>query len=337
MTLALSFAVGDHCIGNWRRPFVIAEAGSNFNQNLDTGKRLIDAAALSGASAVKFQLFRADELYPDRGSAHAAFKAVELNPDWVPHLSEHAKVQDLVFMASAFDPKSLQVLENVSTLVHKVASSELTNLKLVRKMARTGKPLIMSTGMCDLGDVHNAIEVAGISGCSEIALMQCGAVYPLPLEDVHIRAIDLMRSTFACPVGFSDHTLGFVAAIAAVGCGASIVEKHFTLDKNAVGPDHYFALEPEELTRFVAHIREAYVALGLPVKKMLRQEQLEARRSGLYAARDIASGTILSREDIISRRPAIGVRDRFESVVLGTKCMTDIPKDAAITWDAMGD
>ena len=330
------FNISGRVIGDGEHLLIIAEAGSNFNQNLDTGKHLIDAAARAGADAVKFQLFSADELYPSGGEMHAAFKAAELDPAWVPILAEHADDRSLAFMASAFDTKSVQILNDVDVPAHKVASSEVTNLKLIRKMSQAGKPLIISTGMCDLSDVHDAVLVAEASGCSEIALMQCGAVYPLPPEDANLRVMDVLKATFSCPVGFSDHTLGMGISVAAVGRGASVIEKHFTLDRSSKGPDHFYALEPDELNLFVANLREARLSLGSPIKRMLPQERKAGRRYGLYAARDISAGTVLSRDDLAIQRPAAGVDRRFFEVVVGATCLHDVPKDAPINWSEIG-
>lgn len=335
MLLDPIFDINGRTIGVGHSPFVIAEAGSNFNQDLDTGKRLIDAAAKSAADAVKFQLFRADALYPDGGDIHAAFKAVELDPDWVPVLARHAADQGLAFMASAFDLESLGVLEAVGVAAHKVASSETTNLKLVRAMAATGKPLFVSTGMCDLADVDEAVTAIEESGCARVVLLQCGAVYPLPPEDANLRVMDTLATAYGCPVGFSDHTLGVAVSTAAVGRGASAIEKHFTLDRSAEGPDHFYALEPDELDRFVSGIRDAHAALGGAVKRMLTQERSGGRRDGLYAARDIAAGTVLTARDVAVRRPAVGMRGRFLGVVLGSVCARDVAKDAPIDWDAV--
>ena len=203
-----TFDVNKVTVGGSNEPYFIAEAGSNFDQDLNTGLHLIDIAADAGANAVKFQLFRADALYPDGGKIHAAFKAVELNPDWVPKLAEHAASQHLTFLASAFDPESIKVLESIGVPAHKIASSETTNLKLLDQFAETGKPLFLSTGMCDLIDVQDAVARCLARGNNQIALLQCGAMYPLPPEHAHLRAMDLFRNVFATPVFQNPLELG---------------------------------------------------------------------------------------------------------------------------------
>ena len=172
--------------------------------------------------------------------------------------------------------------------------------------------------------------------CSQVALMQCGAVYPLPPEDAHLRVMDVLQASFSCPVGFSDHTMGIGVSVAAVGRGASLIEKHFTLDRSSEGPDHFYALEPSELDRFVANLRDAHSALGAPIKKILPQERKTGRRYGLYAARDLSAGSVFSEDDLVVRRPAAGIDGRFVQVVVGATCLNDICKDAPINWDEVG-
>ena len=333
MALAAEFSIGDSRIANGAPPFVVAEAGSNFDQSLDTAYRLIDAAAEAGADAVKFQLFRAESLYPEGTEGYQAFKAVELDPDWVQDLDRHAHERGLPFLASAFDTRSVDVLEAVEVPAHKVASSEATNIPLLAYMAAKGRPILLSTGMCDMVDVHEAVDLCLASGNHRVALMQCGAVYPLPPAAANLRVMDLFRETFGGPVGFSDHTLGRAAAVAAVARGAAVIEKHFTLDRTAKGPDHAYALEPAELKRLVAEVREAHQALGAPVKEMLPEERQFGRREGLYAARDIDAGETIAAADIRVERPALGLRARYLRMVTGACAARVIKADEPIGWD----
>lgn len=325
--------VAGRLIANGERPFVIAEAGSNFNQNLDTAYRLIDVAIEAKVDMVKFQLFRADELYAPGTDMHAAFKAVELNPDWVPKIAEHAKARGIAFAASAFDRASVDVLEAVDVPAHKVASSEATNLPLLAHIAATGRPIFLSTGICDMVDVHEAVITCLGQGNSAVVLMQCGALYPLPPEQANLKVIDVYRQTFGCPAGFSDHTLGLAVATAAVARGAAVIEKHFTLDRTAEGPDHFYALEPDELKRLVGDIREAHAAIGTSNKQILPNEREFGRREGLYAARDIAAGEVIDDEALAVRRPAVGLRARYQRVVTGgARAARPIKAGEPITW-----
>ena len=330
---ALTFDIGSVRVANGGNPFIIAEAGSNFNQSLDTALKLIDVAADCGADAVKFQLFQAGELYPADSEMYNLFKAVELNPDWVGKLFIHARDRKIQFLASAFDRKSVDVLDAVGVPAHKIASSETTNMALLGYIAAKHVPMIISTGMCDLVDVTDSINICEAAGNNRIALLQCVTMYPLPPELANLRVMELFKDVFSCPVGFSDHTLGIAASIAAVARGASIIEKHFTLDKNAQGPDHFYALEPSELNLLVASAREAHVALGQPVKDLAPEERRLGRREGLYAARRISKGQKLGAGDISVRRPAVGLRARYRDTIVGSVAQEDLEKDAPITWE----
>ncbi len=320
-------------VGGAAAPYVIAEIGSNFDKNLDKARKLIDVAAEAGANAVKFQLFRANFLYPNGGELYDIFKSIELDPEWVPVLDKHARDQGLQFLASAFDLKSVDVLEAVDTPAHKVASSETTNLGFLHKLASTGKPVIISTGMCDMIDVEEAVNACLGAGNDQIVLLQCGAMYPLPNELVNLRVIQSLAQRFNCPVGFSDHTLGLTAAIAAVGLGATVFEKHYTLDKKGAGPDHFYALEPHELKAYVSGVREAHEALGSGEKQMLPKERELGRREGLYLARSMAVGEPITAADIVSKRPAVGLRARYAAAVVGATLTRAVDKDQALDWE----
>jgi sialic acid synthase SpsE len=235
----------------------------------------------------------------------------------------------------AFNSLLLRLIEALDISAHKIASSETTNLAFLHYVASKGKPLIISTGMCDMIDVEEAINICLSVGNQNIILLQCGAMYPLPSELANLRVLSSFAERFCCPVGFSDHTLGQTAAIAAVGLGATVFEKHFTLDRNAQGPDHFYALEPGELKVYIASLHEAYQALGSAVKKMLPKEQELGRREGLYAERDLAAGEVLGVKDINSRRPAVGLRARYASAIVGARIKKSLKKDAPITWDLL--
>lgn len=327
------FTIAGCPVGGGASPYVIAEAGSNFNQSLDVARRLIDVAVESGANAVKFQLFRADALYPNGGELYDIFKSIELDADWVPILDRHARDRGIAFMASAFDTKSVDVLEAVSVPAHKIASSETTNLPFLHYVASKGRPVIVSTGMCDMVDVEEAVNICLGAGNTQVALLQCGAMYPLPPELANLRVVASFAARFRCPIGFSDHTLGQAVAVAAIGLGASVFEKHFTLDRASPGPDHFYALEPAELKAYIAALREAHQALGSPIKHMLPKERELGRREGLYAARDLTEGETLGVRDIVVRRPALGLRERYAEKLIGARLTRNLNKDQPLTWD----
>ena len=324
--------VNGTAIGKGERPYIIAEVGSNFDQSLDKAKKLIDVAVAAGASAVKFQLFRADILYPKKDGHYEAFKAVELNPDWVGTLSDHAGAQKIDFIASPFDRESVDVLESVSVPAYKVASSETTNLPLLGYIASKKKPIFISTGMCEMVDVEEAIKLCVDFENLDISILQCGAMYPLPTKHANLNVIKTFMSRYECPVGFSDHTLDELSAIVAVGIGANVFEKHFTMSKNDKGPDHFYALEPDGLRRYIESIHLAYEALGNREKKFLPDERMYGRREGLYAARDILEGSIVLDSDITVARPALGIRARSISGILGLKIQGNVKKGDPIMW-----
>lgn len=324
--------LGNKAVGEGCPPYIIAEAGSNFNQDLDTARRLVDVAVEAGANAIKFQLFSADKLYPGGGGLHSIFREIELNPDWVPLLSEHARSCGITFMASAFDRGSLDTLEEVDVPAHKVASSETADLPFLHYVATKGRPIIVSTGMCDMVDVEEAVNVCAGVGNNQLVLMQCGAMYPLPVALANLRVIPVFVRRFGCPVGFSDHTLGNAAALVAVGLGASVFEKHITLDRSARGPDHFYAVEPAELKTYVNLLHEGYQALGSQVKEMLPDERLQGRREGLYAADFIPAGSTIGSNDVVLSRPAKGLRARYRTVLWGARVTRDIEAGEPLNW-----
>ena len=224
--LSTTIVIDQKVIGKDAKPYVIAEAGSNFNQSLETAKDLITAASAAGADAVKFQLFRAEFLYPKRDGLYQVFKDIELKPEWIPELSKFAREAGVTFLASAFDSLSVEVLESVDVGAHKIASSELTNFPLLQLIASTGKPVLLSTGMSDLIDIDEAVNLCLATGNPNIVLLQCGSMYPLPSQHTHLRVIQTLKTLYGCPIGFSDHTLDSVAATTAVGLGSVLFEKH---------------------------------------------------------------------------------------------------------------
>ena len=333
--LSKIFSIADKTVGVDYKPYVIAEAGSNFNQSMDTARKLIDAAAEVNADAVKFQLFRAEVLDPSKSGLFDVFKSIELNPDWVPKLMDHAKANSIHFSASAFDLRSVEILEEVGVPFHKIASSETSNLPLVHKIASTGKPVLISTGMCDMVDIEEAINVCQGVGNDRIVIMQCGTIYPLPQELTNLKVLKSFASRFGGVLGFSDHTDGLAAAPVAIGLGATVFEKHFTLDKKSEGPDHSYAIEPKQLEDYINTIHEAHLSLGSSEKSMLDDEKKGGRREGLYAGKDLKVGHQLCHSDIESKRPAVGMRARYLQTVIGATIVKNIPKGHHLTWDVL--
>jgi len=335
------------------RVYVIAEAGSNHDRKLDQAKQLIDAAAEAGADAVKFQAFNADrivsrkgklaeylrEKYGDEKTMNDLFRELELPREWLPELADYARQAGLDFLCTPFDLQAVDLLEapDVNVPAHKIATFELWHLPLIAHAARTGKPLILSTGMAGLGDIEDALATVAAAGGEQVMLMHCIIGYPVPFESMNLRAMDTMRAAFGVPVGLSDHSSGIAMPIAAAARGAVCVEKHFTLSRDLPGPDHPFALEPDELKEMVAGIRAVEQALGTRRKQRARSENVfyvELRRS-LFAAVDIPKGTKITKDMLTVLRPGAGLKPKYASAVIGRTAGADIAEHEPITWDKL--
>ena len=327
--------IGDRWVGEGEPTFIIAEVGSNHDGKLDQAKKLIDVAAESGVNAVKFQLFKAENLYAKDDPMFAVMKVNELPREWVAKLKDYSGSKGLMFLASPFDDESIDYLEKVGVPAYKWASSETVNLLLLRYAACKKKPMLISTGMCDLADVSAAVEVIYAAGNRSIVLLHCTCLYPAKPNQVNLRMMDTLKDAFHLPVGLSDHTLGFVITLAAVTRGACVIEKHFTLSRKLEGPDHSYALEPHELKQMVSAIRDVEASLGSPIKDMLPEERLIARREGVTAKTAIPKGIRLTKAMVEIKRPALGIKSRFLDIVIGMKARRNIEQGEPITWDML--
>ena len=323
-------------VGKGQPVFIIAEAASNHNQNLTQAKELIDIAFECGVDAVKFQLFKADELYKKSNPMFKIMKNNEFPREWLRALYKYAEKKGFIFLASPFDLTAIDLLVKIGSPALKLASSETTNLRLLRYAASKKKPLLISTGMCNIADIYEAVEVAKSVGNQDVALLHCTSLYPAKPSHVNLLAMDTLYAAFDLPVGYSDHTLGIGVPIAAAARGACIVEKHFTLSKKLKGPDHFYALEPKQLKEMVIAIREVEQSIGSAIKKMLPGEEKLARRSSLIAKNNIPKGAKLTKDMIIIDRPALGIKPRFLEAVIGQKTKRDIKKGTPVTWEIVG-
>ncbi len=308
--MATKVRIGRRWIGEEGPCFIIAEAGTNHNGNLEQAFRLIDVAASAGADAVKFQVFRANRLYAKSAGLSDYLKIskpiydiiaeMEMPYEWLPQLAAYCQEKSILFLASVFDEESADRLDpHVGAF--KIASYEMNHLPLVRHVAKKGKPVIISTGTANLDEVAETVHEFRRTGNDQLMLMQCTAAYPAPLDSLNVRAVVTMKSTFGVPVGLSDHSRDpLVGPLAAVALGANLIEKHFTLSNELPGPDHYFALEPAELQLMIQKVREAENALGTGEKEMHPAEaelRWFARRS-IFAVRDIGIGEAFTEENI---------------------------------------
>ena len=336
--------IGKHLVGDQEPCFIIAEAGSNHNGSFEQAKKLIDAASEAGAGAVKFQIFTAEKLYskytPEfsylKGkSTYELIKNIETPRDWIKGLAEYCEEKNIDFLASAFDFEAVDLLDKYVS-AFKIASFEIVDLELIKYTAQKGKPIIISTGMANLGEIEEAINAAKSTGNEDIILLHCNSVYPTPVDIVNLAAMETMRKAFHTPVGFSDHTLGIHIPVAAVAMGACVIEKHFTLDRNLPGPDHSFAIEPDELKEMMEWIREVEKSRGNGIKEKseLESEEMYAKaRRSVHAKVDIPKGTKITKDMLIIKRPGYGIKPKFIDIVVGREAKKDIKADEWITWE----
>ncbi len=335
---------------NSGRVFVIAEAGVNHNGDLLLAERLVDAAKAAGADAVKFQTFRADalagdaaELAPYQAAAgmkdgqRAMLSKLELDEAAHRRLQARARAAGLEFLSTPFDEESADMLERLGVPRFKIPSGEITHKALIEHVARKGRPVILSTGMSDLAEVRRAVGwIQAVSG-APLTVLHCVTEYPAPPEQVNLRAMTAMARELGLPVGYSDHTLGTEIAVAAAALGASVIEKHLTLDRALPGPDHAASLEPAEFTEMVRQIRSVSAALGDGVKRPAPCEEKNraVARRGLVAARDLPAGRTLAAADLAAKRPAAGVSPAEIERVLGRALKRGLRRDEPLTEDCL--
>lgn len=334
--MSTPFQIGDRCIGTLHPPFVIAEMSGNHNQSLDRALLIVDAAAASGAHALKLQTYTADTItlhvrggdfeIADTGSLwagknlHDLYQQAHTPWEWHAPIMERARQHGMVCFSSPFDESAVDFLEELDVPAYKIASFENNHLPLIAKAASTGKPLIISTGMASLGELEQAVSTARSAGCSELVLLKCTSTYPATPGNTNIRTIPHLRELFGCEVGLSDHTMGLGVAVAAVALGATVIEKHFTLSRTEGGVDSAFSLEPAELASLVQEGERAWQALGQvrygPTEA--EQKSLVFRRS-IYASADIEAGEPFTRANIRIVRPGHGAPPHLFEQLLGHK------------------
>jgi N-acetylneuraminate synthase/N,N'-diacetyllegionaminate synthase len=335
--------IGNKKIGGNNPTYIIAEIGSNHNKDKKIAKKMIDKAAEAGVDAVKFQTFQADKLYSkktpkfskDKMKPYDLIKSIELPRGWQKELCQYASKKKLHFLSSPFDFEAVDELHKIGVPAFKVASFEITDLELLKRIAKKKKPVILSTGMASIEEIEEAIDVIKSQGNDNIVLLHCNSMYPSPIDIVNLNAINTMQSAFQIPIGFSDHTLGIHIPVAAVVSGARVIEKHITLDRNMKGPDHNFSIEPDELKQMVQNIRDVEKAMGTGVKEISKKEKemYEKGRRSIIAAQDISKDTKITRSMLIVKRPGYGIKPKFIDIVVGKKAKKDISEDQWITWE----
>ena len=322
-------------------PYIVAEISANHNGKIETACKLINMAKRSGVDAVKIQTYTADTLtincdkedFCIRGglwdgrNLYNLYEEAHMPWEWHEPLFEHARKLGVTIFSSPFDTTAVDMLEDLNAPAYKIASFELVDLPLIKYVASTGKPMILSTGMADAEEIQEAIDAAREGGCKEIAVLHCVSGYPAPAEDYNLRVIPNMIQRFSLVTGLSDHTLDNTTAITSIAMGVSIIEKHFTLDRNSGGPDDSFSLEPKELKQLCEQSRTAWQSLGQVTydRKKSEKKNVIFRRS-LYVVQDIKAGEIITNKNVRSIRPGFGLAPKFYEQVLGRTVLRNISR-----------
>lgn len=330
-------------IGENNPAYIIAEIGSNHNNNFDIAIEMIYKAKEAGCDAVKFQTFTAQSHYSKYTPIHSQYNqniheliaTLEINRSWHEKLKNICDSIGIDFFTSPCDYDAIDEMAHLKTPLLKVASFDLTDIKLIEYMAKTNIPLILSTGLATLSDIELAINSARWAGNDQVILLQCTSLYPAPTSLSNLKAMQTLKYAFDCIVGYSDHTLGDHICLAAIALGAKVIEKHYTLDRGMQGPDHSFAMEPHEFKDMVTKIREIESAMGDGLKNGPRDEEKEnfnLRRS-IMAKHDIPKGKKILSDDLIIKRPGFGIKPQFYDMVVGRIAQMDIKEDEWITWE----
>jgi len=329
--------------------FIIAEAGVNHNGSIELAKKLIDVASDAGVDAVKFQTFKAEKLVSKNAqkatyqkenmqdaddSQFNMLKKLELDVDTHYELIEYCKTKNIMFLSTPFDHDSIKLLNDLKLSIYKIPSGEITNLPYLREIGALSKEVILSTGMADIGEIEDALDVLVEAGTNKenITILHANTMYPTPMEDVNLNAMKTIGNTFNIAYGYSDHTLGIEVDIAAVALGATVIEKHFTLDNSMDGPDHKASLEPDELVSMVKCIRNIELALGSSIKKPSKSEKpnMKVARKSIIACCSIKEGEIFSKYNLAIKRPGNGMNPMRWDELIGSIASKDYNEDELI-------
>lgn len=350
MTNIPSIHIAERRIAADEPPYIIAELSANHNGELETALRIIEEAKKSGADAVKLQTYTADTITLnsdadefrikgglwDGRTLYDLYQEAHMPWDWHKPLFDHARNLGITIFSSPFDNTAVDLLEDLNAPAYKIASFEAVDLPLIKYVASTGKPMIISTGMADAEEIAEAIEAAREGGCKELAILHCVSGYPAPAADYNLRTITDMVKRFGLVTGLSDHTLDNTTAITSVALGASIIEKHFTLDRSGGGPDDSFSLEPAELTALCRDSKTAWQALGSVNygRKSSEQGNAQFRRS-LYFVKDMKAGDVITEDAVRSVRPGFGLAPKYFEGVIGKRLTKDVSFGQATDWSCV--
>ncbi len=342
--------IGGRLIGKNHPPFIIAELSGNHGQDLELALKMVDEAAYAGAHAIKLQSYTADSMTLDVDSPdfviaekdslwhgeslHGLYAKASTPYEWHPILFERAKKHGILAFSSPFDEDAVEMLAGLDVPCFKIASFELTDIPLIEKTASYGKPMIMSTGMATLSEIELAVLTAKKAGCEEIILLKCTSTYPASPINTNLVTIPHLRSTFSTQTGLSDHTAGIGVSVASVAFGATVIEKHFVLDRNAGGVDAEFSIEPHELKQLVEETSRAHQALGrVTYGGTEAEEKSKHYRRSIFVSATVKKGDVFSRENIKIVRPASGLAPRYLKDVLGKSAKRDIPLGTPLSWE----
>lgn len=341
--------IGARAIGPGQPCYIIAEAGVNHNGRMDLAVELIDVAAATGVDAIKFQTFSADKIispgtrkadYQSRNTGGQEdqlemVRRLELGHDDFTELARHCQAKGIEFLSTPFDDTSIDFLAGLGVAAFKIPSGEAVSVPYLRSVAACGVPVLLSTGMCTMDEVRLGVETLQGAGAMDIAILHCVSCYPAPPEESNLKAMAAMGDVFGVPIGYSDHTLGIEVSLAAVALGATVLEKHFTLDRTMEGPDHAASLEPDELKALVAGVRVVEASLGDGVKAPQPSEAdtMKVARRSLFLSRPVTKGQVIGPADLMALRPASGISPADFDSVIGKTAVTDLEVGRILAWD----
>jgi pseudaminic acid synthase len=341
--------IGNLKVGAGEPPFIIAEMSGNHNQSLERALEIVEAAAKTGAHALKIQTYTADTMTLDlderefhisdpkslwAGSSLYKLYGEAYTPwDWHKPIFERARELGIIAFSTPFDDTAVDLLESLDVPCYKIASFENTDIPLIRRVAATGKPMIISTGMASIAELDDTVRAAREAGCKDLILLKCTSTYPATANNTNILTIPHMRELFGCEVGLSDHTMGVGVSVASVALGATVIEKHFTLSRAEGGVDSTFSMEPAEMTQLVLETEQAWQALGqISYGPTVAEKKSIVFRRSLYVVSDLKAGDLLTKENVRAIRPGLGLSTKYQELVIGMAVKHDIKRGTALSW-----